>query len=976
MYLRVTYDQEFEDLWMYLKSKYPNKLFDLDGVGKQLDMAQFSKDFFGNKSSAADISIDSNSNVDDISVITYNTELPKPFFRLNSYYVLWKYYKKLYGHEEANKVIEKQLIGDYYINDFHGFFGMSYCFNYSTYDIMINGLSYINKIKSIPPKHLWSFKSQIEQFVVHAGNSTLGATGIADLFIVMSFYVDKLFKEDNIFKDEESIWKYVREEIQSLIYTLNQPFRSNQSVFSNVSIYDDYFLEELCEYYYDTDGNKPNKDIIKKLQEMYLDIMNFELSRTPVTFPISSACFSVDEDNNILDKEFLKMIAKKNKEFGFINIYCGKTSTISACCFHGSQKVITRNSNGVHYLTFKDLHESKNGETGYYFKIFHNGSWVNGKTLKLPRDNKKIYKITTANNKELLITEDHINPCFKGEIKTSDLTVNDYLLFNTMKLNTYPEKDQKLSYEQGLLIGCYLGDGSIYVKNNNSGSVQLSLNENKYNLILEHLKVALKQWNINSEVCLSTPYHNVYPVSIHNIKLVEIIRCWVNGNYGYEKELNLNCLLQNEQFRRGIIDGFYITDGGNSNRIYSTSEKLIEQIEVVMTSLGLCSVINVSDRTDEKVIIRGKVSNRNYPLHCIRWYYTKNRREYKDLFKVKNNSIYFKIKSIEEFDTNDEFVYCFETLNEDEQYFTLPNGIITHNCRLRSDMINEYTNSFATGSLKVGSLGVITLNLPRIAIRSNKNIDIFLEILKENCEYAQKINYVKKYILKKRIDNGNLPLYTLDYMNIDKQYLTIGLNGINECCELMGFNILEESGQNFVKKFVETINILNNKLQKRFKSSTNAEQVPSENSAIKLAQKDILLGYQSQYNIYSNQFIPLTTKADMLDRIKLQGMFDSDFSGGAICHINVEEKIEDEEKIEQLIVECAKKGIVYWAINHNLQRCENGHMTVGKNEKCPICNSLITDNFTRVVGFLTNTKNWHKVRREEDYEFRQFYKAI
>lgn len=150
----------------------------------------------------------------------------------------------------------------------------------------------------------------------------------------------------------------------------------------------------------------------------------------------------------------------------------------------------------------------------------------------------------------------------------------------------------------------------------------------------------------------------------------------------------------------------------------------------------------------------------------------------------------------------------------------------------------------------------------------------------------------------------------------------------------------------------------------------------AENSAIKLAQKDILLGYQDKYNLYSNQFIPLTTNADMLDRIKLQGMFDSDFSGGAICHINVEQKIGDEQIIEDLIIECAKRGIVYWAINYNLQRCENGHMTIGKNENCPVCNGLITDNFTRVVGFLTNTKNWHKVRREEDYEYRQFYKGI
>jgi anaerobic ribonucleoside-triphosphate reductase len=77
----------------------------------------------------------------------------------------------------------------------------------------------------------------------------------------------------------------------------------------------------------------------------------------------------------------------------------------------------------------------------------------------------------------------------------------------------------------------------------------------------------------------------------------------------------------------------------------------------------------------------------------------------------------------------------------------------------------------------------------------------------------------------------------------------------------------------------------------------------SENSSIKLAQKDKFLKYQNDYELYSNQFIPLITKADMLDRIKLQGMFDSQFSGGAIAHINVETRISDPNKLADLIKE-------------------------------------------------------------------------
>ena len=133
---------------------------------------------------------------------------------------------------------------------------------------------------------------------------------------------------------------------------------------------------------------------------------------------------------------------------------------------------------------------------------------------------------------------------------------------------------------------------------------------------------------------------------------------------------------------------------------------------------------------------------------------------------------------------------------------------------------------------------------------------------------------------------------------------------------------------------------------------------------------------QDSYELYSNQFIPLITQADMLDRIKLQGLFDNQFSGGAISHINIENRIDDTDLLVDLINATVKKGVVYHAINYNLQKCEDGHMSVGKGEICPVCGKPITDNYSRIVGFLVNMKNAHKVRRTHDIPNRQFYKGI
>lgn len=76
-----------------------------------------------------------------------------------------------------------------------------------------------------------------------------------------------------------------------------------------------------------------------------------------------------------------------------------------------------------------------------------------------------------------------------------------------------------------------------------------------------------------------------------------------------------------------------------------------------------------------------------------------------------------------------------------------------------------------------------------------------------------------------------------------------------------------------------------------------------------------------------------------------------------------------------LIRATAKKGVVYHAINYVLEECEHGHMSVGNGDKCSICGGEVINKYTRVVGFLTNVKNWHRVRREQDFPNRQFYKG-
>lgn len=275
----------------------------------------------------------------------------------------------------------------------------------------------IKKVKSIAPKYLYSLKSQIEQFVVIASNSTLGATGLADLCIIFALYIDKIFRnghDANFYfpgwfseKEEEKringeevkrtephnkkvfekhVWKYVEENIVSFIYSINQPMRGNQSPFTNVSVYSDSFLDQLIDGYI-LDGHKPNKETVKKFQELFLDVMNKEMERTPLTFPVITGCFVVDDNNRIpeQDEQFLDMISEKNLKYGFINIYCGKSSTLSSCCFCGEELItIVENDKIVKKLPIAD---------------FVHQFTKDAAELKIPRK----YKITSFNfdeNKE------------------------------------------------------------------------------------------------------------------------------------------------------------------------------------------------------------------------------------------------------------------------------------------------------------------------------------------------------------------------------------------------------------------------------------------------------------------------------------------------------------------------------------------------------------------------------------------------
>ena len=975
-----SYQEEFKDIMLNMLDTYGVEMFNISGIGEQLDINSAVKQLV-NASSTAGGTIDGNANVGGVTAGGLLQEINKPHLLIQSYYRIWKWLKKNRGLDVANTFIEKQINGAIYMNDMHYIVGcISYCYNHSVLTIINQGLIGIDeKGDALPPKHLRSYFDQIEAYLLIAGSNTAGATGIAGLMLGASIFMDKILKTG---KDSGvpigDPWRYLKEELTSLIYRLNQPSRHLQSLFTNVSIFDDYFLDTVIPEYFaiiDDEVYQPSKELVKKVQQVYLDVINEESKRRVLTFPVTTACFSIKRDENtgkteLRDHAFLKQIAEANLETAYINIYAGETSTLSSCCFDGNQEVLIRSSNGVELLPFKDVKfTDDDGGKRKNLTVYHNGSWLRGKLVKTEY-NDKMYKVVTANNKVLNMTKDHISVTLDGDKTSEQLTSEDYIAFNTRGLNSWNTKAKGLTYNQGFLLGAYLGDGSKYKeKHCESYTITFTCGEKKL-YIIDILSQALKDWGIDSNITTSQDKHNCWFISINSKKLYDIINEYIYGSYCYDKSINMNVLDESLDFRRGIYEGLYATDGGNSNRIYTTSKQLAKDLEALFTSLGINTIIDISDRTNEPVVIRGEVYTRNYPLYCVRWYKPANGRGLANIYKIHNNTEYFKVKSIEEYDYSGT-VYCFEMVNH-EPYFTLPNGILTHNCRLQSDKSNKFFNSLGGASDAIGSFGVVSVNLPRIAYKHKGDIEGFMQELEDTSYLAQECNYAKRCLLKSTIAKGHAPLYTNGYMDLKNQFSTLGFVGLYEACEILGYDITKYDGMEIGKDILGKMKEVTENVQEKYKIACNLEGVPAEGLAPKFAKKDRVLELNTEYKLYANQFIPLHKRCNMLNRIQLQAEYDKYCSGGSILHLNVDQKI-DLPTMENLIEAVIQSGTRYFALNYNIYQCNKCRgITVGTTSTCSHCGSTDIERYLRVVGFITKVKDWVPARIEED---RQFYKV-
>ena len=288
-----------------------------------------------------------------------------------------------------------------------------------------------------------------------------------------------------------------------------------------------------------------------------------------------------------------------------------------------------------------------------------------------------------------------------------------------------------------------------------------------------------------------------------------------------------------------------------------------------------------------------------------------------------------------------------------------------------------FINSIGGTSLSIGSVKVDTINLRRILLDVNKDINKFMVELDNRVDTVVKTLDIVRSIIKRNIEKGLLPNYTYGLLKLENQYNTIGITAMYETIRDAGgidINMFGEVKYNdygikLASEILDKINELKEKYD--FDYSINVEAIPAENAAVKLRQKDDLF-YPKMHreNIYSNQWIPLQESCTIQEKVKLGALLDNKCGGGQISHINVEGDFNNFEQAWKILNYLAKSGVIYSCFNKKISTCENNHAFIGNI--CPTCGKPVKDYFTRVVGFLTPISAWSKERKQE-YNNRTWY---
>lgn len=298
-------------------------------------------------------------------------------------------------------------------------------------------------------------------------------------------------------------------------------------------------------------------------------------------------------------------------------------------------------------------------------------------------------------------------------------------------------------------------------------------------------------------------------------------------------------------------------------------------------------------------------------------------------------------------------------------------------CRLRNELQdNTFSYTLGAGGVSTGSKCVITINFNRLIQNIYKTPEEYQTDVNHNkldTAIREQVDKIHKYliaynsILEDSLKAGLMPVYDAGYISMNKQFLTIGINGLIEGAEYLGIHINpNEDYFNFCTTCLKPIYEMNKKAKTK-EIMFNTEYVPAENLGVKNAKWDKEDGYFSPRDCYNSYFYkPEDDSLSIIDKLILHGKSTTQWlDGGSALHMNLEEHLT-KEQYKKIMIDAAKAGCGYLTFNVPNTVCKDcGYISKHKFDKCPRCGSENVDWATRIIGYLKMISKFSEQRQIE-----------
>jgi len=315
-------------------------------------------------------------------------------------------------------------------------------------------------------------------------------------------------------------------------------------------------------------------------------------------------------------------------------------------------------------------------------------------------------------------------------------------------------------------------------------------------------------------------------------------------------------------------------------------------------------------------------------------------------------------------------------------------------CRLRLDLreLKKKGGGLFGANPLTGSIGVVTINMPRIGYLSKDDRDFF-EMLERLMELAKNSLEIKRKVLEKLIEKNLYP-YSKFYLRKIKErfgeywknhFSTIGLIGMNEAClNFIGKSIAEKDGRDFALKVLDFMRDKLLEFQEETGNNYNLEATPGEGTSYRLARidkskyPDIICANEEEYEkgaepFYTNStHLPVNYTDDIFEVLEHQDELQIRYTGGTVIHIFVGEQIENSKSVRNLVKKiCENYRLPYFTITPTFSICSSHGYIAGKFENCPKCGET-TEVYSRIVGYFRPVSNWNAGKKEE-FKIRKTY---